>query len=143
MKIENLHILYPYNGEFTLSISENLIDKCNAPNNYGGIYLIFNKKQLLYIGISGRKLNNELIVRKSGLGGIKDRIVNGYHPKFGKIKRNKAFKNQMLIENIDKLTFKWFVTYDFKKYFDFPVDIEKKLIQNYISINNTKPNWHK
>lgn len=143
LKFEELHIKYPLNGKFTLSNDESLLEKCNAPNNYGGIYLIYNEKELLYVGTSGRKSENTLIVRKSGLGDIKDRIVNGYHPKFGKIKRSKAFLHQMKIENISTLTIEWYVTFDFEKVFDFPTDVESILLNQYIDKFNSKPIWHK
>lgn len=134
---------YKISGEFSFKPDEQLSNKCNAPTNFSGIYLIFNNEKLIYIGSSGRKKNGKLITRKTGLGGLKDRIINGYHPKFGKIKRKKAFPNQMLLEGIEKLNFKWYVTYDFKNNFDFPTEIENQLLNIYKSENNTKPVWHK
>lgn len=143
MNLESILIKYPIRGEFTFGVNESLILKCNAPNNHSGIYLIYNGDELIYIGSSGRKINTELVGRKTGLGGMKDRIVNGYHPKFGKISRKKAFPNQMVIEGIRLLNFKWYVTYDFKNCFDFPTDIELKLMNIYKNKYNSKPIWHK
>ena len=95
---------YKTNGVFSFKQNESLEHKCNAPTDKNGIYLIYkvtsNIEELIYIGLSGQMKNGVLKTRQSGLGGMKDRIVNGYHPKFGKIKRRIAFPAQMKIENI-------------------------------------------
>lgn len=143
MKIEHILSKYANKGEFSFSINELLKNKCNAPTNLSGIYLIYNDKELIYIGSSGRKINNKLVTRKSGLGGMKDRIVNGYHPKFGKIKRHKAFPQQMIIERISTIKIKWYVTYDYNTFLDFPTDVEKLLMNIYLNKYNKKPIWHK
>jgi len=115
-----------------------------------GIYLIYklidNKEILIYIGSSGQIKNGILSVRKSGLGGMKDRLVNGYHPnRFGeekRLKRKVAFLKQMNNENINTLKFYWYVTYDnINK--DVPTTIEKVLSNNYISLYKRLPDWHK
>lgn len=130
----------------TFETFESLESKCNAPTDKSGIYLIFKMnylcETLLYIGSSGQKVNGQLKTRKSGLGGMKDRIVNGYHPKFGKVKRKNSFPQQMKKENIAKLKIYWWVTYDSNNS-DFPTDIEDKLIQKYINQYSKKPAWHK
>ena len=142
--IEKILSKYNIKGEFTFKPHESLIVKCNAPTNYSGIYLIYDKEKIIYIGSSGQKLNGELKNRKCRLGGMKDRIINGFHPKFGKIKRKKIFPMIMMELNIDEITFKWYVTYDYINNFDFPTDIEKKITYEFKSKNeNHKPNWHK
>lgn len=135
---------YLINGTFKYKHSERLVEKCNAPTNYSGVYLIFEKNELIYIGSSGQKRKNgELKTRETGLGGMKDRIVNGYHPKFGKIKRQKAFPEIMKIEKIEELIFYWYVTYDFHKNSDFPTDVENNLCSFYRNKYGILPRWHK
>lgn len=140
---ENILSKYSIKGTFKYNFLEELDEKCNAPTNYSGIYLIFKESELIYIGSSGQRRNGELKTRKTGLGGMKDRIVNGYHPKFGKIKRKKAFPINMKIEKIEELTFYWFVTFDFINNYDFPTDIEKKLCSIYKNEYGILPRWHK
>ena|ERR1035437_8073244 len=83
---------------------------------------------------------------KTRKGGLKDRLINGYHPnQFGqitRIKRHKAFPMQMVNENILELKIYWWVTYDtFHK--DFPTDIESLLSEKYIQKHTKLPDWHK
>ena len=133
---------YKTKGEFYFKPFESLEEKCNAPTDKSGIYLIYKivkgKEILIYIGSSGRKINGVLTTRKTGLGGMKGRIVEGYHPKFGKIKRKKSFPNQMQIEKINELKFYWYVTYDGDN-LDFPTDVENILFKKF----TIKPDWHK
>src|ERR1700728_763017 len=92
---------YKTNGTFSLKSFDSLKDKCNAPIDQGGVYLIYKivdaQEVLIYIGSSGQKRKDgTLKVRR---GGMKDRLVNGYHPnRFGElkgIKRQKAFPQHM------------------------------------------------
>lgn len=142
----NLLEKYKVTNCFCFKPFEDLEYKCNAPTSAGGVYLIYevqNKLEtLIYIGSSGQRRNGELKVRKSGLGGMKDRLVNGYHPKFGKIRRKKAFPEQMLKENTSEIKVYWWVTYEIN-HKDFPTDIEKNLSKLYLSKFNKMPRWHK
>jgi hypothetical protein len=85
---------YKDRGCFSFKPEESLKDKCNAPSNKSGVYLIFRVdnriKTLIYIGSSGRKYKGVLKTRTTGLGGMKDRLVNGRHPKFAKAPRKKG-----------------------------------------------------
>jgi hypothetical protein len=72
---------------------------------------------------------------------MKDRLVNGYHPGFGKIKRKIAWPEMMKIQNIEKIVVYWWVTYDVE-FKDFPTDVEKIVLNNYILKHGTKPKWH-
>ncbi len=145
----NIEILDKYkdNGVFSFEPNEDLKEKCKAPTEKAGIYLIYKiidgEETLIYIGSSGQKKEGRLKVRKSGLGGMKDRIVNGYHPKFGKVKRRKIFPGKMREENIPKIKFYWWVTYDFNTHNDFPTDIEKELTNSYRNEFGCLPEWHK
>src|SRR5258706_1389285 len=102
---------YLDNGTFSLkpSQSETLNKKVNAPADKGGVYLIYKvagkQEVLIYIGSSGQKNSDGTL--KVRQGGMKDRLVNGYHPnRFGqdkRIKRQKAFPLQMEVEGILEL----------------------------------------
>lgn len=145
---ENLE-KYKINGSFSFKPSEIFSDKCNAPDNKSGVYLIYkiidNEEILIYIGASGqRKKDGTLKIR---IGAMKDRLINGYHPnRFGetkRIKRHKAFLQQMLTEGIQEIKVYWWVTYH-NAILDFPIDIEKILIKKYQKNNfNKRPAWHK
>lgn len=137
---------YKIKGRFEFMSSDSLELKCNAPTDKGGVYLIFEIKgkyrRLIYIGASGqRNLDGSLKVRRSGLGGMKDRLVNGYHPGCGKVKRKEAWPELMKIHEIEKIVVYWWVTYD-AEIQDFPTDIEGILLNNYILKHGTKPRWH-
>ena len=135
---------YSDKGFFKFKHTQFLKDVCNAPTKNSGIYLIYHKNDLIYIGSSGqRNRNGKLKTRISGLGGMKDRIVNGYHPKFGKIQRKKVFPEIMRKEKIDELIIFWYVTYDYKENFDFPTDVEKELCLIYKKKYGALPKWHK
>lgn len=80
---------YPNNGSFKFKSTDSLNDVCNAPTNKSGVYIVIafigGEQELIYIGRSGKKDKKKGVIvhRKAGLGGIKDRIVNGHQ--FGKI----------------------------------------------------------
>ncbi len=135
-------------NSFNFKSSESFKEKCNAPADKSGVYLIFKilsgQEILIYIGSSGRKTKDgELKTRK---GGMKDRLVNGYHPnrfdQIKRIKRHKAFPMQMQVEKISELKFYWWVTYD-NDNFDFPTDVETILREKYLSYFAKLPDWHK
>lgn len=142
----NILSRYKVKGHFSFKPSDSLQEKCNAPTDQNGIYLIFkitdSKEDLLYIGSSGQMRSGVLTVRASGLGGMKDRIVNGYHPKFGKVKRKKAFPEHMRKDNISELIFYWWVTWD-EQHKDIPSQIERRLRDKYLMEYNKLPEWHK
>jgi len=147
---------YEENGYFSYKPDEDFKVKCNTPIdvNKGGIYCIYRickyEEELLYIGSSGQKNRDKTFKgRKSGLGGMKDRIVNGDHPKFkynedGKrIKRHKALPLYMKKENIEEIKIYWWITYDGILYFDFPTDIESQIRNKYKKMFDKIPDWHK
>ncbi|WP_167618038.1 hypothetical protein [Maribellus sediminis] len=138
---------YAGKGRFDFSPDESLKDKCNAPTDKSGVYLIYKladgEEKLIYIGSSGQKnKDGSLKTRKSGLGGMKDRLVNGYHPKFGKVKRKIAWPNNMKKQGISKIVVYWWVTFD-NQHSDFPTDMEKKLTNDYFLKFGCLPEWHK
>jgi hypothetical protein len=147
MLFDGLLDKYSLTGSFTFKPSESFRDKCSAPKDKAGVYLIFKiikgKEVLIYIGASGQKtLEGTLKIRN---GGIYDRLINGYHPnRFGentRIKRCKAFPKQMLKEGIPEIKIYWWVTHN-EKYLDFPTDVETFLRKIYIDTFELLPDWH-
>ena len=139
---------YTKKGYFTFKTSEIFKEKCNAPKNNGGIYLIYkildNQEILIYIGSSGQRKKDGTF--KARIGGMHDRLINGYHPnQFGeakRIKRQHAFPSQMLKEGIKEIKICWWMTYD-NKFLDFPTDIETILKKKYKNSYSQLPDWHK
>ena len=80
-----------------------------------------------------------MFIRKAGLGGIKDRIVNGHQ--FGKIPRRKSWPNQMRFENIEALDVYWYVTHN-DKFKDCPRELENELLQNHVGLYGRLPRWN-
>lgn len=131
---------YKNNGYFDFSPCDKLASVCNAPTNRSGIYMVWDStikgyKKLLYIGRSGRKDNGEIIHRKAGLGGMKDRLVNGHQ--FGKEPRKKAWPTKMREQGINTLSINWFDTED-----DDPVEIERLLLSEAVRIFGSLPQWN-
>lgn len=137
---------YDRSDWFSFKPHESLEIKCNAPTNYSGVYMIYsyrdNFEELIYIGSSGQMRNGVLTTRQSGLGGMKDRLVNGYHPKFGKIRRKKAFPEHMKQEGITQINIYWWVTWD-ETNKDVPTEIEGLLKNIYFTKHRRHPIWHK
>lgn len=134
---------YENNGHFFFTSSDNLGKVCNAPNDKSGVYLIYalknGKIELVYIGRSGEvKPDGSLFIRKAGIGGIKDRLVNG--KQFGEARRN-SWKTKMIAENIEALDIYWYITHN-EKYIDCPRVIENKLLNAHINIYGNLPKWN-
>lgn len=136
---------YKDNGHFFFEPANKLNSVCNAPTDKSGVYVIYElrkgKVNLIYIGCSG-KLNKDgtMFIRKAGLGGMKDRIVNGHQ--FGKIPRRHAWPAIMIQDNIDALDIYWYATHT-DNYADDPRTIENKLLQKHIDIYGRLPKWNK
>ena len=81
-----------------------------------------------------------MFIRKAGLGGIKDRIVNGHQ--FGKIPRRISWVNQIEKERIEALDIYWYVIHC-DKYSDCPRTLENKLLQKHFEIYGQLPKWNK
>lgn len=117
---------------------------CNAPSDASGIYLIFgvsgSNEELVYIGRSGELLSDGTMKhRLAGLGGIKDRLVNGkykYTDTGLKVTRYIFWKEKMATERFEKLKIKWYVTHS-ADYLDCPIKIEADLINAY------RPRWNR
>jgi hypothetical protein len=132
-------------GHFFFEPAHKLSSVCNAPTDKSGIYLIYELRKgkitLVYIGCSG-KLNPDgsMFVRRAGLGGIKDRIVNG---KTGeKIPRHRAWPLQMVKEQIDALDIYWYATHN-NEFTDCPRVLENKLLIQQVELTGRLPKWNK
>jgi hypothetical protein len=82
---------YQSTDHFFFRPVDNLGQVCNASTDKSGVYVVYALKdgriELIYIGCSGKiKPDGELFIRKAGLCGIKDRLVNG--KQFGRPRRN-------------------------------------------------------
>lgn len=135
---------YKEANHFFFKPTDNLRHVCNAPSNKSGIYIVYalmgGQVDLIYIGRSGEvKLDGTLFIRKAGLGGLKDRLVNG--KQFGEPRRN-SWKAQMLKEKIEALDIYWYVTHC-DDFVDCPMVVESKLLQNYFNIYRQLPKWNK
>ncbi|MBC8484551.1 MAG: hypothetical protein H8D45_00725 [Bacteroidetes bacterium] len=135
---------YKQKDHFFLKPDDKLKEVCNAPTDKSGVYIVFalkhGKIELIYIGRSGKmEKNGSIFIRKAGLGGIKDRIVNGHQ--FGNIPRRNSWPNQMKIENIEALDIYWYVTHN-DKYMDCPRILENILLQKHLDIYGKLPRWN-
>jgi len=134
---------YEHNDHFFFSPADNLGQVCNAPTDKSGLYIIYALKkgriELIYIGRSGEvKSDGSLFIRKAGLGGLKDRLVNG--KQFGSSRRN-SWKLQMLAEKIEAIDVYWYVTHN-DKFVDCPRVLENKLLQKHFDIYGQLPRWN-
>ncbi|AYL93999.1 hypothetical protein [Mucilaginibacter celer] len=136
---------YKDNGHFFFTSKVKLSEVCNAPSNKSGVYLVYalakGRIELIYIGRSGKRGSDGLVsVRRAGLGGIKDRIVNGHQ--FGKVARKNSWPSQILIEDIEALDVYWYVTSD-NKNDDCPSVIENLLLKRHLEFFGKLPRWNK
>ena len=136
-------IKYKYADHFFFSQKDNLGKVCNAPVDKSGVYIIYalkgGKIELVYIGRSGEiKSDGSLFIRKAGLGGLKDRLVNG--KQFGEPRRN-SWKRQMLTEGIEALDIYWYVTHN-SDFIDCPRLLENRLLLRHLDIYGRLPKWN-
>lgn len=135
---------YVDNGDFLFTLVDDLKTLCNAPTDKSGIYIVFDLKnknnELIYIGRSGKlQKDGTMFIRKTGLGGIKDRIVNGHQ--FGKIPRRKSWPQQMKKEKITSLKVHWYVTHD-TQFIDCPRILENNLLNQFFEKYKRLPRWN-
>lgn len=132
---------YQEKGSFSFRPSDNLNNKCNAPQHSSGIYTIYKEEvkpeNLNFIGISGRENSKgEIQHRTDGIGG---RIIKG--KQFGDI-RSRSWPKIMREDAIITIHVRWFVTYG-KHNQDYPRPIENKLLRILLAVNGTLPSWNK
>ena len=130
---------YSHNGHFEFNVEDNLRAVCNAPTDKSGVYIVWTvidgKEQLLYIGRSGKKENGVIVHRKCGLGGIKDRLVNGHQ--FGKQPRRRAWPEKMREMGLSVLSVFWYDTEDVD-----PVEVERLLLAEATYKMGVLPPWN-
>ena len=126
---------YSHTGQFEFHPDENLRIVCNAPTDKSGVYIVWANEQLLYIGRSGKKENGVIVHRKCGLGGIKDRLVNGHQ--FGKFPRRRIWPEKMKEQGLSVLSVYWYDTED-----DDPVEVERLLLAEATYKNGVLPPWN-
>jgi len=135
---------YELHDHFFLKPQDSLREVCNAPTDKSGIYLVYalkkGKIELIYIGRSGKVgADSSMFIRKAGLGGIKDRIINGHQ--FGKIPRRISWINQINKESIEALDIYWYATHN-DVYSDCPRILENKFLQKHLDIYGRLPKWN-
>ena len=135
---------YKQADHFFFKREDGLRNICNAPTDKSGIYIVYALKngeiELIYIVRSGKiKKNGSLFIRKAGLGGIKDRIVNGHQ--FGKIPRRISWPKHMEEENIEALDIYWYATHT-DKFIDCPRILENTLLKKHLYIYGRLPRWN-
>lgn len=135
---------YKWTDHFFFKPTDNLEEVCNAPADKDGVYVIYALKagriELVYIGCSGRaRKNGKPFIRKSGVGGLRDRLVNGRQ--FGGPRRN-SWKIQMTRENIEALDIYWYVTHR-NTFVDCPKTLETELLQKHFDIHGRLPRWNR
>lgn len=128
-------------GKFFYQQHSSLSEACNIPaiNDYSGIYIFYDNdtNELLYIGISGREINDgEVKHRKDGLRG---RIIKG--KQFGGFRKD-TLPMKMREENIKTLRIEWFVTYGHGEK-QIPRKWEIILLNLFLIENNRLPRWNK
>ena len=130
---------YSHNGHFEFTVEDNLRVVCNAPTDKSGVYIVWTnmdgKEQLLYIGRSGKKENGVIVHRKCGLGGIKDRLVNGHQ--FGKLPRRRIWPEKMKEMGLSVLSIDWYDTEE-----DDPVEVERLLLAEATYKMGVLPPWN-
>ncbi|SHM73943.1 hypothetical protein [Chitinophaga sp. CF418] len=136
---------YKAQDHFFLTPEQDLQTVCNAPADRSGVYVIYALKkgrvELIYIGHSGKiEKDGSLSIRKEGLGGLKDEIINGQQ--FGKTPAHIAWKKQMARENIEALNIYWYVTHD-TGYTDCPDVLKRNLLRQHQDIFGVFPKWNK
>lgn len=134
---------YNYTGHIFFTPTDNLRQVCNAPADKSGVYLIYalrrGRIELVYIGRSGKiKPDGSLFIRKAGLGGIKDRLVNG--KQFGGARRN-SWKEKMNIEGVEALDIYWYITHD-DSFMNCPKILENRLLSKHLEIYGRLPRWN-
>ena len=134
---------YKQTNHFFFTTTDNLSKVCNAPTDKSGVYIIYALKggriELIYIDSSGKiKSDGTLFIRKAGLGGLKDRLVNG--KQFGEPRRI-SWKTIMQYEKIEALDIYWYATHS-DEFVDCPRILENKLLQKHIEIYGRLPKWN-
>ena len=132
---------YKNKGTFSFRAGDKLGDKCNAPKNKSGIYVVYavlgNEERIVYVGSSGSMQNDGQIKHRGG--GMYDRIVNG--KQFDK-SRKSSWPQKMKEQEIDELRIYWCVTFENEKT-NIPKYVEAVLLQEYFDKFAILSYWNK
>ena len=130
---------YQHRGSFKFRRFDDLKEVCNAPTDKSGVYMVWTeigaKRYLLCIGRSGKMVNDVIEHRKAGLGGKKDRLMNGHQ--FGKIARKRSWPMIMEKQGIAELDVYWYDTGH-----DDPVVVEHALLAEFQDNYGQLPPWN-
>lgn len=130
---------YQHCGHFVFKRTDDLKDVCNAPDDRSGIYVVWTKFKdqhiIVYIGRSGRMENGVIVHRKAGLGGMKDRLVNGHQ--FGKVPRKRSWPEAMEHFGLIELEVYWYDTEN-----DDPVQVEHEILAKVKEEYGQLPPWN-
>ena len=130
---------YQHYGHFVFKRTDDLKDVCNAPDDRSGIYVVWTKfkdqRIIVYIGRSGRMENGVIVHRKAGLGGMKDRLVNGHQ--FGKVPRKRSWPEAMEHFGLSELEVYWYDTEN-----DDPVQVEHEILAKVKEEYGQLPPWN-
>ncbi len=135
---------YKKNGHFFLISGDSLEEVCNAPTDKSGIYVVYALKnggiELVFIGRSGEiEKDGSMAIWKEGLGGLKDRIVNGHQ--FGNVPRSISWPRQIELQDIEALDVYWYVTH-IDKFKDCPRVLENVLLNKHLQVYGRVPRWN-
>jgi len=130
---------YTHRGHFVFRRTDSLKDVCNAPDNKSGVYVVWTtfreQRVIVYIGRSGRMENGVIVHRKAGLGGMKDRLVNGHQ--FGKVPRKHSWPEVMEYFGLNELEVYWYDTEN-----DDPVQVEHEILAAVKEEYGQLPPWN-
>ena len=128
-------------GSFSITADESLEEKCTAPENGNGIFVVYSvdgeEKELIMVGSTGTIQNDGTLKSKSG--GLFDKIVNGHQ--FAKTGRKYSWPAQMKKENISVLEVVWYETFNAKNKV-IPTFAEAQVLQNFLDENSRLPRWN-
>ena len=133
---------YKTKDHFFFKATDSLAEKCNAPDDKDGVYLVYELKNgrisLVFIGTSGDKIPGYAI--KEGLLGLYTNFLHG--PDSEKTPRSQSWPVKMLSENIDALDIYWWVTYKNNRG-DHPADIKRSIRRKHKAMFGEPPIWNK
>ena len=132
-------VKYHHCGHFKFRRQDDLKEVCNAPDNRSGVYVVWTtfgeQRLIVYVGRSGKKVDGVIIHRKAGLGGMKDRLVNGHQ--FGKEPRKRSWPRVMGELGLNELDVFWYDTGE-----DDPVQVEHDVLAEVKEEYGQLPPWN-
>jgi len=134
---------YKKHNHFFFNPGDDLEAVCNAPDLPGVFYiyrLANHKVQLVYIGHSSHQVKETPSKRfQVEFYTLREEIINGCL--FGRTANKESWSKKLKDENIDALDVYWHATMD-KQTKDFPEDVERLIMQQYIHLHGRLPLWN-